>query len=303
MDDPIPARYLNEIQAAYPGLQFAQARLNRDGLVNDVVILDDAWVFRFPKDAWAGEVLQREARVLELARRYVSLPLPELALHPNFASYRMIPGRALFREDIFSRPDREQEALAEALGGFLRQLHAIPAAEAERSEIGPSGAARSLDDWRQMYARLEGELFPYLMTHQRQWVERRFRPVLDGSLPLDCSPALIHGDLGQYHLIYDPKANCLNGVIDFGTAGLGDPAVDFAAVIDAFGERFLERMLPYHPGILPALERARFWAATLELQWALGGLRSGDLSWFAVHIGRARDSLPYGAPLRQKPGS
>jgi len=297
MEAPPLDRYLNEIRAAYPRLQFDRARLDLDGLVNDVVILDEAWVFRFPKDDWAREVLQHEARVLALARRRVSLPLPELELHPSFAAYRMIPGRALFREDIFSRSEPEQEALAEVLGTFLRELHSISAAEAAQYEIGPSGAARTLDHWRELYTRVEQELFPLLMAHQRQWVRRRFAPVLEGELSLEHTPVLVHGDLGQYHLLYDPQANRLNGVIDFGTAGLGDPAVDLAAVIDAFGERFLERMLPYYPGILPALDRARFWASTLELQWALGGLRSGDLSWFAVHLGRARDTLPYGTRL------
>jgi hypothetical protein len=30
-------------------------------------------------------------------------------------------------------------------------------------------------------------------------------------------------------------------------------------------------------------------------QWLLGGLRSGDASWFAVHIGQARDVMPVGS--------
>jgi aminoglycoside 2''-phosphotransferase len=148
---------------------------------------------------------------------------------------------------------------------------------------------RTREDWLNFYADLERELFPLLMAHAREWVERLFTPLRDGRLSLNHQPALIHGDLGPYHLLYDPEAQRVSGVIDFGTAGLGDPAVDFACVIDGLGETFLRRMLPHYPGIVGALDRARFLAGTLALQWALHGLRSGDRSWFVSHIGRARD--------------
>jgi hypothetical protein len=46
----------------------------------------------------------------------------------------------------------------------------------------------------------------------------------------------------------------------------------------AFGESFLKRMSRFYPAIEHALNRVRFWASTLEIQWALAGLRSGDRS-------------------------
>jgi aminoglycoside 2''-phosphotransferase len=84
-------------------------------------------------------------------------------------------------------------------------------------------------------------------------------------------------------------------VIDFGTAGLGDPADDFANIIHGLGESFLRRMGRFYPEIAHTLDRARFQAGTLEIQWAINGLRSNDLSWLVCHIGRARDMLPLGA--------
>ena len=53
-------------------------------------------------------------------------------------------------------------------------------------------------------------------------------------------------------------------------------------------------MSRFYPEIGQALDRARFWAGTLELQWAISGLRSKDLSWLTVPIGRARDVRPMG---------
>jgi aminoglycoside 2''-phosphotransferase len=105
-------------------------------------------------------------------------------------------------------------------------------------------------------------------------------------------PVLIHDDLASYHILFDPTAQRINGVIDFGTAHLGDPARDFALIINVFGESVLRRMQPFYPAIEAALDRARFQAGMLELWWVMEGLRTGDPAWFTVHLGRARDVMP-----------
>lgn len=122
-----------------------------------------------------------------------------------------------------------------------------------------------------------------------------FAPLVKDPSFMAGEQTFMHGDLASYHLLFDPAAKRLNGVIDFGTAGIGDPACDLALILEDFGESFLRYLDPYYPEIGTLIERARFWAGSLELEWLLGGLRdAGDPSWFAVHIGRARDVLPIG---------
>jgi aminoglycoside 2''-phosphotransferase len=166
----------------------------------------------------------------------------------------------------------------------------------KQQAIPPSDAVRSRDDWLHFFHDIERELFPLLMTPAKDWVRQHFAPLLEGRLSLDYEPRMIHGDLAAYHLLFDRGTHQMTGVIDFGTAGRGDPATDFAIIIAAFGESFLRRMAPFYLQMSHALDRARFWAGTLELQWALGGLRSHDLSWLVCHIGWARDVLPLGSP-------
>lgn len=43
------------------------------------------------------------------------------------------------------------------------------------------------------------------------------------------------------------------------------------------------------------IDRVRFWAGMLELQWLLRGLRDGMQDMLVVHIGRKRDVLPIGS--------
>ena len=105
---------------------------------------------------------------------------------------------------------------------------------------------------------------------------------------------MIHGDLAPYHLCFDPTTQRLNGVIDFGNAGPGDPALDLGSVIMAFGEGSLRQMDSVYPAMSGLMDRARFHAATLELRWALAAVRSRDPAWFLCHLGYARDAWPVG---------
>ena len=187
-------------------------------------------------------------------------------------------------------------AIAEQLGTFLYQLHTVPMSEVEKMEIRPSVTNRTPQNWQKLYDDVHEKLFPLLMQFARDWVEQHFAPVLQDPGFMACEPCFMNGDLGTYHLLYNRDTRRLNGIIDFGTAGVGDPAADFGCLIDQYGETFLRQMATFYPGLDQHIERARFWAGTLELQWVLGGLRYPDEpDWFMVHIGRARDVLPIGS--------
>ncbi len=258
-----------------------------------MVIVDESWVFRFAKTDWGRQALNHEAQILDLVRRHVSLPVPAFEFQDTgFVLYRLLPGEALHRETILRQDEATQDRLAEQIAGFLQAMHAIPHDDLEAAQIPVSDAARTRETWISFYHDLERDVFPLLMSHAREWVIDHFAPLLNGSLDLTYDPVLIHGDLGPYHILYEARQ--ISGVIDFGTAGLGDPADDFANIIHGLGESFLHRMITHYSAITSFLDRARFHAGTLELQWALHGVRSGDLTWLVSHIGRARDMWPIG---------
>lgn len=292
------ANYEARIREARPDLVIHEMALNREGLINDVVIVNDKIIFRFGKHEWAADDLAQEAACLILARKYVDLRLPAWTIHaPDFISYEKIPGEPLQRYDILRWPDRAQEAIAAQLGSFLQQLHTISLDEIKACGIGSSATKRRAGDWLRLYEDVEENLFPILMDTSKAWVRQHFAPILDNPAFMDCEETLMNGDISSYHLLVDPETRLLNGIIDFGTVGLGDPACDFACLIDSFGESFVRRVARHYAGDITAqIERARFWAGTMELQWLLGGLREPeDPSWFGVHIGRARDVLPVGS--------
>jgi aminoglycoside 2''-phosphotransferase len=287
----IPAHYLDRIVARYPELVFSSIHADSDGLVNDVFIINNELVCRFSKNEEALSSLLVEANVLDLARKYLDMPIPFFEhREPGFVAYRMIPGEPLYRHDIFSASQAIQNRYAEQLATFLRQLHALPIHDA-LPFVTPE---EKQEYYAYLYTGIERELFPYLMTMGRDWVKHLFEPVLSGKLNLIYLPSLIHDDLAPYHILYNRREQRITGIIDFGTCSINDPAGDFALLINAYGESFLQLMIPYYPQIEEALDRSRFYAGVLELGWTLTGIRTHDLTWLVCQIGRARDAMPFG---------
>ncbi|HEX6479316.1 MAG TPA: phosphotransferase [Ktedonobacteraceae bacterium] len=221
--------------------------------------MNEQFIARFPKDAHAKERLVIESCILELIRAGVEMPGPRFEFQAeDVVMYRMLVGEPLTCEVLLRQDETVQDRLAEQLALFLSQLHAIPREVVEQRAIGVSEAVRSLGEWLALFVDVQRELFPFLWAHQKTWVQQLFAPVLHRQISFDYEPVLIHGDLGVYHILYDPTQGRITGVIDFGTAGLGDSASDFACLIQALGEQFLQRMARFSPAIAPALDRARF---------------------------------------------
>jgi aminoglycoside 2''-phosphotransferase len=293
------SKRLERIRECFPRLAVESVESNQDGLTNDVLLINGELVFRFPKnETWARDLLANELRVIELARGYLSVPIPEVVYRAaDFVACRFIPGHALQRNDILSLSEKGQELIADQLAGYLKQLHNIPMEEVGRRGIARSDTNRSHRVWVKLFEDVKAELFPLMMPHAREWVINHFAPLVADEHWMDYEPRLINGDTSPYHLLFDRRAQKMAGVIDFGTAGAGDRAADFACIIYFYGESFLRRMARFYPEIEEGVDRARFWAGTLELQWALSGVRARQAkwSWFMTHLGSARDVMPIGA--------
>src|SRR5512145_2719492 len=93
--------YTNRIRELCPGLALENIHLNREGLLNDVVIVNGELVFRFAKTGFGFKDLLEEARVLHFLQKYITLRIPV----PFYESrevmgYRLIPGECLRRDKL-----------------------------------------------------------------------------------------------------------------------------------------------------------------------------------------------------------
>lgn len=269
----------------------AAIRLTR-GQFNDVLIVDDALVFRFPRTAAAASMLQTEVDLLRALQGRLPLPIPNpeivhLGSGPSeggFAGYPFLPGEPLTRETVLARSCAEAAQIAGQIADFLRTLHAIPATELPAL---PSGDTPS--DWATLLAAFEAELFPHMRPDARTGVTRAFAAFLDAAGEADFSPTLRHGDLGGDNVRYDAATNRITGIIDFSSTAIGDPAVDLAG-LSWYGEGFVDALAEAYPALAdPRLRsRAAFYRSTFALQQALWALRAGDRAEFEDGIAAYR---------------
>ncbi len=282
-------RLAARIRAISPGLEIDTFEINRDGLANEVVVVNGEYVYRFAREAeWARAAMRSELGILEQVRPRLPVAVPEPFYEAEGAvAYRYLPGEPLTLDLLTALPQPARAELAAQLGACLRALHETPLLDSTPATTAPVTASA----WARIRAEVEAKVYPLMLGHQREWAARLFDEMLADPGNFDYPPRLIHGDLGPYHILYDRASNRITGLIDFGVAGGGDPANDVGLFLQVYGGKFVELILKDYAEARSWLRRARFYAQAIELQWALNGLRSGDAQWFVAHLGGARDLL------------
>ena len=286
------------IRAEFAELTFARATLNDLGEDHAVVILDDAWVFRFPRTAEAASLAAGERRLLNALREVSSLPTPRydrVSISGDFAGYPMIPGTQL-SERLFASLRREvQEGVLGALGGLLARLHRLPPSLVAPPNGGAGPVWRGVDyarRYRHRRAQLAAALPHGLLVRIDRFFES-FPEIVD-----QASKTLIHGDLSEDHILLAPDREQLGGVIDFTDAGVGDPAFDFA-FLWAYGD-WAPAHAARHYGAGGAtakiVVRSRWWFTRYSIDriwWNLSGARACDTAKVEGDIRKNLEALGF----------
>jgi aminoglycoside phosphotransferase (APT) family kinase protein len=178
----------------------------------EVVIADDEWVFRFPRRSGVEEALEVEIALLPMLAASLPVSVPSfeyVSRDPLFVGYTVIRGEPLVDED------------APGVRAFLDALHALD----------PSGLPVDPVDWIDAYrnqcVEFANLVLPLVDSDERRRAQQLFAEV---ETLVGFEPALLHADLGPDHLrVRDGR---LVGVIDWGDARVGDPALDYAWLLN-----------------------------------------------------------------------
>ena len=285
-----PSTYEERIRKIAPEVVVNSIATNREGLLNDVVIINGELIFRFPKHEYGLRHLKDEARLLRLLQNYITLRIPSpLYETDDCLAYRMIPGETLRRDMLMRLSESDQQVIADQLAQFLKELHGIPINEIADFEVPLADALMKYEGWVNVYERIRVKVFSLLMPHVRDWVTEHFESHLADRSNFEYEMRMVDTDIPPYHIMFDGRTRRINGIIDFGCAGLGDPAIDFGVIIYNYGESFVDRFYKGYPEAEVYLKRARFYAGAHEVRWLLTGIERDDTKWFAVHVGSAKD--------------
>lgn len=277
------------VQLIMPELEIQNFEINQEGLINDVAIVNKKLVFRFAKTEKYAKILDDEMKILDIIRSRIGMEVPTpIYRNQDSVVYPFLDGQPFLRETLLRLTKDVQARMAEQLGRFLYGLHTSKISGLDW-EIPPTLAPVTQERWLDIRQRVKEKIYPLLLKHQVQWAENLFDGVLSKPDSFNYRQALIHGDLAPYHILFDAEKDKITGVIDFGVAGIGDPASDIGSLISSYGESFVTKMKPTYPNLDEYLPRARFYAQSIELQWVLLGLETGEQFWFTAHLGGARD--------------
>ncbi len=269
--------------------------------------VNDHWIFRFAYNGEGSRSLEREIALLPRLVAAIRMPIPGITYSgrqrkngPVFVGYPKIAGVELVSERLFALEPNVQNRCAHDLAQFLAELHSFDAGTAQelgvptcdypfcRTEEGLlEGTAADL--YNQELDRLLS--YPALGEERRGYCKSLVEHLLDERADGELPAALIHGDLSQDHVLFDPETEQITGVIDFSDAIISSPLLDFMYLYHAYGEEFLALLLNHYPGsnskhIISRVRRLHQWYIALRLLWALDhdyqqgtevGLRQLDL--------------------------
>lgn len=256
-------------------------------LDNDVLIINNNLVFRFPKYQKGIISLKNEMEILRHIKNSTLMPIPNpvyqsldsLEVGKAFMGYPLINGEPLWKES-FNKIENEEvlQSLATQIASFLLELHSI--SKETRGEflyLENHDPRKEIDE---LYYRIKSELFSFIRKDAQKGIIHSFDTFLHNEQSLNIKETLIHGDFGASNILWEPKMLKISGIIDFGSSGLGDPAYDFAGILSSYGEDFFSRVISLYPNGEEISKRVRFYKSTFALQEALHGIENNDRKAF-----------------------
>ncbi|SDY29212.1 phosphotransferase family protein [Salimicrobium album] len=272
-------KYIENIKLVYPDLSIEEWHANDIGQNNNVFIVNNSLVFRFPKYEQGITQLKKEKEILEYIQNVVTIPVPypiyeyfdTLKPREVFTGYNLIAGVPLWRESLENiNKDEPIKRLASQLVTFLIELHSTSKDALKLEDSDPR------EEMSELFDKIRNKLFPYIRKEAQDEITQSFSTFLNRKAFLNVKTTLIHGDFGASNILWNPKSTRVSGIIDFGEAGLGDPAYDFAGILSSYGEDFFNVCIDLYPDGDEISERVKFYKSTFALQEALHGIENDD---------------------------
>ena len=258
-------------------------RIDEAGLDYRVVFAADRegtdWVLRIPRRADVSEKIAEEARILEFVRPRISASVPDWRIQtPELIAYPLLPGKPGLTLSDDGEPiwhfDIENLDYAASLGRLVGELHSIDAADAAAAGIPTQTADEVRTEWS---VRLDTVSSEFTIASE---LADRWKAWLDDDRLWPEFTAFTHGELYPAHLLLGDDLR-IRSVLDWTTAKVGDPALDFMYHWMISGPEALQAALDAYEestGRVPAMlaERCAEIVAAGPLSYAAFALISGE---------------------------
>ncbi len=234
---------LQRIKKEFPELKWKNAKHNIEGWDHYVIILDNKYVFRFPRNKHYLDKLENEISFLKYLKNKVGILIPDyiyIAKDKSFAGYALIQGEQLKKKVFQKLSSNSKYMIAKQMGDFLSVLHQIP------NEIATqySPVYRSPEKiYLELVSKTNKWVVPKL-SKREQSLTKEFFADLKKYLKFP-NKVFVHRDLYSSHILVNKKV--IVGIIDFSDKKIDDPARDFTEFWD-YGSDFINEVYKNYKG-------------------------------------------------------
>ncbi|MGG3562128.1 phosphotransferase [Neobacillus rhizosphaerae] len=232
-----PERVISEqevrrmIEKQFSRLKPASLKVLGEGFDNSVFLVNNQYVFRFPRREIAANLIQTENRLLPVIEPLLPIPIPNPKFQgiPEgdypwpFGGYEILPGKTPAR---LTKEQRMQSV--EPLARFLRTLHDFPVIEAQKLQV-PYDQLERMNIIKRMpmlASNIEKANQKGLIDQNAVELLQSFLSTIEKPLE-DDTKTLVHGDLHIRNMLVDENGR-VSAVIDWGDTHIGHPAVDLS---------------------------------------------------------------------------
>ena len=188
LEEPLALELIRE---QFPQLECRSIRLLGAGWDNTAFLVDDEWIFRFPRRKIAVPLLEAEWCALPKLAPRLSLAIPHPKWHGKpgkrfpwpFIGYNMLPGFTACHANL---SEREREDLAMPIARFLAELHKTISGD-NQSRIDAGKLIPKIElNWKELAGIFRGKI--------EVGAEKMREPEMD---------TVVHGDFYVRHLLVD----------------------------------------------------------------------------------------------------
>ena len=208
-----------KITKEFPDIRFKTTKIVNNGCDHTIIIIDNKYIFRFPKTKQYQKKIKIEMNFLNKFNTSIQIPKYEfISKDKSFGGYKIIIGKRLTKTKFQRLTKSNQKKLAKNIGIFLSDLHALnPKKTGLKKEW--SIKQQSIE-----FHKRKRKIYSVLSQKEKLFVKKFIKIWSKLKVPKKYVP--IHFDLTGDHILINNQS--IGGIIDFGDAALGDPASDFA---------------------------------------------------------------------------
>lgn len=213
------------------------------GAESNIIEVNDEWIFRFPKNTFSKEKIEKRLKLLMSFEKNspLNIPAPKY-IESDFIAYKKIPGTPLYPTKLNKLTTTEKKQIAKQLGIFLKALHSHkhPSSKFDTGYL----VMRKGD-----YKTIPKEIAKFLNKKEQKILKLKLETIEKNPMNFKKPKSFVHGDLYFNNILWNPDKKRITGIIDWAEIGLGVPAMDFFMLADFTkntNDAFLKNILKYY---------------------------------------------------------